>query len=94
MNHHMTWFEELTGFPETSADDVRAKLVLDGGTLTSRVNGRSFVCGRLETPSLGELRERVARIAPGRPFSFARAPRIAARGRWRDDAGRISQTGR
>lgn len=64
MNHHMTWFEELTGFPETSADDVRAKLVLDGGTLTSRVNGRSFLCGRLETPSLGELRERVARIAP------------------------------
>jgi len=64
MNHQMTWFEELTGFCETSADDVRAKLVLDGGTLTSRVNGRSFVCGRLETPTLGELRERVARIAP------------------------------
>lgn len=61
----MTWFEELTGFRETSADDVRAKLVLDGETLTSRVNGRSFVCGRLETPSLGELRGRVARIAPG-----------------------------
>lgn len=64
MNHHMTWFEELTGFPETSADDARANLVLDGGTLTSRVNGRSFLCGRLETPSLGELRERGARIAP------------------------------
>lgn len=64
MNPKMTWFEELTGFLETSADDVRAKLVLDGETLSSSVNGRSFFCGRLETPSLGELRERVARIAP------------------------------
>ncbi|MBN1874329.1 MAG: hypothetical protein JXA33_08860, partial [Anaerolineae bacterium] len=54
----MTWFEALVGFPETPAQ-IRESLILDGETLTSRANGRTFRCGRLETPSLGELRERV-----------------------------------
>lgn len=54
----MTWFKELTGFNETDASDVRQKLILDGETLTSTVNGRRLVCGRLETPSLGDLRQR------------------------------------
>lgn len=53
------WFETLTGFPEESPQRVRAKITLDGNTLTSHVNGRVFVCGELETPTLGELRERV-----------------------------------
>jgi hypothetical protein len=55
----MTWFEALTGFPETTPDEVRKQLLLDGETLKSRVNGRVMRWGRLETPSLGELRERV-----------------------------------
>ena len=54
----MTWFETLVGFPETP-DQIREALILKGETLTSRANGRTFRCGRLETPSLGELRERV-----------------------------------
>jgi len=54
----MTWFETLVGFPETP-DQIRENLILEGETLTSRANGRTFRCGRLETPSLGELRERV-----------------------------------
>jgi hypothetical protein len=64
----MTWFESLTGFPETSPDAVRAKLRVDGETLTSLANGKTYSCGRLETPSLGELRDRVegSRHTPGR----------------------------
>jgi len=55
----MSWFEDLTGFRETSPEQVRSNLALDGETLTSSVNGRVMVCGRLETPALSELRERV-----------------------------------
>lgn len=64
----MTWFEKLTGFAETSADAVRAKVRVDGETLTSLANGKAYTCGRLETPSLGELRGRVegTRHTPGR----------------------------
>lgn len=64
----MTWFEKLTGFEETSADAVRAKVRVDGETLTSLANGKAYTCGRLETPSLGELRGRVegTRHTPGR----------------------------
>lgn len=53
------WFETLTGFSEESPEQVRANLCVDGRVLKSRVNGREFVCGELETPSLAELRERV-----------------------------------
>ncbi|MCU0754314.1 MAG: hypothetical protein MUE46_04230 [Xanthomonadales bacterium] len=60
----MDWFEDLTGFVESAAA-VRAQLMLDGEYLTSRANGRRMRCGRLELPSLGELRRRVAAL--GRP---------------------------
>jgi len=56
------WFENLTGFKETSPDQIRARLKLSGDTITSSVNGRSMVCGQLETPSLAELRSRVKNI--------------------------------
>jgi hypothetical protein len=52
------WFEALTGFPETSARQVRENITVAGNRLKSRVNARAFVCGELEIPSLGELRER------------------------------------
>ncbi len=55
------WFERLTGFREVSPSQVRENLTVEDDRLTSLVNGRTFVCGRLETPSLGELRQRVAR---------------------------------
>ncbi len=57
----MTWFEELTGFREVSPDHVREHITVEGDTLTSLVNGRTFTWGQLETPSLGELRQRVSR---------------------------------
>lgn len=53
------WFETLTGFPEETPQQVRANLTIDGNLLKSHVNGKGFVCGDFETPSLAELRERV-----------------------------------
>jgi len=55
----MTWFEALTGFPEESPQQVRENITVDGQTLTSHGNGKVFVHGQLETPTLAELRERV-----------------------------------
>jgi hypothetical protein len=55
----MTWFENLTGCVEESADSVRQQLLIDGGRLRSRLNGRSWLCGELETPTLAQLRQRV-----------------------------------
>ncbi len=53
------WFEELTGFTEESPQQVRSNITVEGNALKSLVNGKVFVCGELETPSLAELRERV-----------------------------------
>lgn len=55
----MSWFHDMTGFEEESPDQVRRNLTVDGDFLTSRINGNTFRCGRLETPSLAELRTRV-----------------------------------
>ncbi|NOY69210.1 MAG: hypothetical protein GXP53_06915 [Deltaproteobacteria bacterium] len=54
------WFETLTGFHEKSPGQVHENLSIDGNTLKSHVNGRKFSCGKLETPSLAELRKRVS----------------------------------
>ena len=55
----MDWFEKLTGFPEESPQQVRDNLIIEGEQMRSLVNGKTLVCGRLETPSLAELRQRV-----------------------------------
>lgn len=62
----MTWFETLTGFPENSAQQVRENITVDGQTLTSQVNVKVFRYGRLEIPTLAELRERVRASRPKR----------------------------
>ena len=54
-----TWFEKLTGFAEESPEQVRANLSVDGQVLQSHVNGKTLICGELETPSLADLRQRV-----------------------------------
>ena len=56
----MTWFERLTGFSEISPDQVRQQIHLRDGVLTSLTNGKTYRYGRLETPSLGELRDRLS----------------------------------
>ncbi len=55
----MDWFETLFGFRE-AGDAVRQKLLLQGQTLHSLANGRSFGAGTLELVSLQALRARVA----------------------------------
>jgi hypothetical protein len=54
----MTWFEELTGCTERSAEAVRENLVVDGPRLRSHRNGRSWLHGELEIPTLAQLRLR------------------------------------
>lgn len=56
----MAWFDELTGFKETGYDTTRAQLRVEGDRLRSLANGCSWRIGKLETPSLAELRERAA----------------------------------
>ena len=55
----MTWFENLTGCVEESPEFVREHLFISERQLCSRLNGRSWLCGELETPTLAQLRERV-----------------------------------
>lgn len=61
----MTWFEALMGFEERSPDQVRENISIDGEKLTSRINGKTITCGRLETPSLAELREDIRSVGNG-----------------------------
>jgi hypothetical protein len=61
----MTWFEALTGFAERSPEQVRQNITVTGETMTSHANGRVMACGRLEIPTLGELRERVRAVERG-----------------------------
>jgi hypothetical protein len=54
----MDWFERLTGFRETTYDETRAKLKIEGRQLRSIVNGRSYGIGELEMVPLQTLRDR------------------------------------
>lgn len=55
----LDWFERIVGFKEATYERTRDRLRLVDGRLVSEADGRSFAVGRLETPSLGELREAV-----------------------------------
>ena len=56
----MNWFLDLTGFRESSAEDVHARIEIfpDGFRMRVRATGQVIVQGRLELPSLAELRAR------------------------------------
>ena len=58
----MTWFQDLTGVRENSPEEVRERLYVEGRRLHSRANGKSWVWGELETPTLAELRAGVRAI--------------------------------
>jgi hypothetical protein len=53
------WFEPLTGFRESGYAETRSQLIVDGNTLTSTINGKSYGIGELSLPTLAELRARV-----------------------------------
>jgi hypothetical protein len=55
----MTWFETLTAFTEESPKQVRENIAVNGDTLKSNRNGKVFVSGQLEIPSLFQLKEQV-----------------------------------
>jgi hypothetical protein len=59
----MTWFETLTGSTEVSPEQVRSDLDIKGSRLYSRRNGHSWLYGKLETPTLADLREQVSRVS-------------------------------
>ena len=42
------WFEKLLGFKELSPSQVRENITLNGQTITSHVNNKSFDCGVLD----------------------------------------------
>lgn len=63
MSTAMIWFEELTGIDERlGAEHIRRNIEIEGEWMRSLANGRSFRHGRLETPTLADLRERVRAI--------------------------------
>lgn len=51
------WFKKLTGFEEISPENVKENIIIDGQSLTSKVNGKSYQFGELQVPSLESLRE-------------------------------------
>ena len=58
----MSWFENLTGCVGESPESVQKHLFIDGRRLHSRLNGKSWLCGELEAPTLAQLRQRVRNI--------------------------------
>ncbi|TWU21542.1 hypothetical protein Pla52o_37290 [Novipirellula galeiformis] len=59
----MTWFEQLTGIDEVSPEYVRSQISVEDDCLVLP-NDNRIAFGRLETPTLSELRARVAAAAP------------------------------
>jgi hypothetical protein len=51
------WFEKLTGFKEISPENVREKLLIEGDAFVSKVNNKRFTFGKLEIPTLEDLRQ-------------------------------------
>lgn len=55
-----TWFEKLTGFREEHPAQVRGNLEVQEDKLISKINGAAYTFGKLEIPSLEELRNSVS----------------------------------
>lgn len=56
----MDWFERITGFKEEGYEATRARLAVEGEWLVSDAHDRRCAIGRLELPSLAELRRQVS----------------------------------
>lgn len=57
-----SWFETLTGVSEESPEFVRSHLRMNGEKLEVIATGEAFQAGRLEIPSLKELREQTKHL--------------------------------
>lgn len=56
----MDWFESITGFRELAYEETQAKLWVEDGRLCSKHSANRYAVGTLETPTLADLRRRVA----------------------------------
>lgn len=56
------WFKDLTGFSEESFDDVRKNLIIENNSFFSLANSKRFTFGKLEIPTLEELRNQNSQI--------------------------------
>lgn len=67
----MSWFERLTGFPETGYIETQARLKVQDGWLLSEAGGRGHGVGEFEMISLAELREQTKGVrVPGGALSL------------------------
>jgi len=66
------WFEELFGFAEQNPAKTRVNFRLDGEYLESLVNGKRYAWGRLECPSLADLRARAQVCASSGPLKLSK----------------------
>lgn len=51
------WFEQLTGFKEGTPNNVRNNLRIEGDSFISKVNNKKITFGKLQIPTLGELKK-------------------------------------
>lgn len=56
------WFKDLTGFQEESPENVKSKLIFENDYFISLANSKKFTFGKLEIPTLEELRNQNAQI--------------------------------
>ena len=67
---YMTWFGELMGFEDDSCGygETQKKIICDykKHTIKSKINNKDYYYGKLELPSLKELRERTYRPCCGK----------------------------
>lgn len=56
------WFKDLTGFQEESPENVKSNLIVENDYFISLANSKKFTFGKLEIPSLEELRNQNPQI--------------------------------
>lgn len=80
------WFERITGFKEADYETTRARLAVEGGRLVSDAHERRYAVGRLELPSVAELRAQALALPPAAARTTLRAVMGDARALHRDPA--------
>ncbi len=56
------WFKELTGFQEESPENVKSKLIIENDYFISLENSKKITFGKLEIPTLEQLRNQNSQI--------------------------------
>lgn len=56
------WFKDLTGVQEESPENVKSKLIVENDYFISLANSKKFTFGKLEIPTLEELRNQNPQI--------------------------------